>query len=89
MTSVVLACLLLRALGFAAMSVAYHLNGAIPFMYAVPLIGIAFGVFAMTRTDRMRPPAFVSRMWNSLAEMGRRTSERDLARAGALNGDRS
>ena len=87
-TSVVVACLLLRVLGFGAMSVAYHLNGAIPFMYGVPLIGIAFGVYAMTRSERLRPPAFVSGISNSLAEIARRASERDLARAGAISGDR-
>ena len=43
--SVVVACLLLRAGGFAATAVGRNLNGAIPFMYAVPLIGIAFGIY--------------------------------------------
>jgi len=82
--AVVVICLLLRAFGFAAVAVGRNLNGAIPFMYAVPLLGIAFGIFATTRGQRLRVPSFVSAAWESLT---RRAGERAVALAGIREAD--
>ncbi len=85
---VVALCLLLRALGFAATAVAFHVYGAIPIMYAVPLIGIAFGIFAVTRPGGLRVPQIVSRGVETLSALARRVGSRDLAAAGAAGIDR-
>ena len=80
-------CLLLRAFGFAATAVGRNLNGAIPFMYAIPLIGIAFGIYATTRGQRLRVPSFILNAWDFLVALLRRTAERNIALAGVANGD--
>jgi lipopolysaccharide export system permease protein len=89
MATVVGICTLLRAFGFAATAVGRNLNGAVPFMYAVPLIGIAFGIYATTRGQRLRVPAFVLSAWDLLAALLRRAAGRNLALAGVTTGDAS
>jgi lipopolysaccharide export system permease protein len=79
---VVTLCILLRALGFAATAVGRNLGGAIPFMYAVPLIGIAFGIYAITRTERPQIPPFLLAMADKLAALARR----NLGTASAVGG---
>ena len=86
---VILTCLLLRAFGFAAAAVAYHLIGAIPFMYAVPLLGIAFGIYATTRPRRMRVPPPIAWSLDVLSGLARRLRGRDFEGAAALHGGRS
>jgi hypothetical protein len=87
MATVVGICTLLRAFGFAATAVGRNLNGAVPFMYAVPLIGIAFGIYATTRGQRLRVPAFVLSAWDLLAALLRRAAGRNLALASVTTGD--
>lgn len=72
---VVTLCVLLRALGFAATAVGRNLAGAIPFMYAVPLLGIAFGIYAITRSERLQIPPFVLAIGDRLAALRRRNGE--------------
>lgn len=79
---VVAVCVLLRALGFAATAVGRNLGGAIPFMYAVPLIGIAFGIYAITRSERLQIPPFVMALGERLAALRRR----NIGAAGAIAG---
>jgi lipopolysaccharide export system permease protein len=79
---VVALCVLLRALGFAATAVGRNLGGAIPFMYAVPLTGIAFGIFAITRTERLQIPSIVLATGDRLAALARRNAEPASAVAG-------
>jgi lipopolysaccharide export system permease protein len=81
-------CFLLRAGGFAATAVGRNLNGAVPFMYALPLTGIAFGIYATTRGQRLRIPSFVAAGWDALAQFARRAAGRNLALAGIVNGDK-
>lgn len=85
--AVVMTCLLLRAFGFAVTAVGRNLNGAIPFMYAVPLLGIAFGVYATTRGQRLGVPTLVVSFWDGLMALARRMAGRNLALAGAPNSD--
>jgi lipopolysaccharide export system permease protein len=51
--SVVLLCLLFRVAGFAAMAVARQVEGVTVFMYAVPLAGLAFGLYANLHDSRL------------------------------------
>lgn len=85
--AVVVLCLLLRAGGFAATAVGRNLNGAIPFMYGVPLTGIAFGIYATTRGQRLRAPWFVSSLWEGTVALTRRASRRNLALASVVGGE--
>ena len=85
--TVVALCLLLRALGFAATAVGRNLSGALPIMYAVPLTGIALGIYATTRDRRMRVPPFVTALWDGLVGFVRRLAGRNLALAGVVGGD--
>jgi lipopolysaccharide export system permease protein len=79
---VVALCFLLRASGFAATAVGRNLGGAIPFMYAVPLTGIAFGIYAITRSKRLQIPPFVIAMGDRLAALARRNVDPARAVAG-------
>lgn len=50
---VVALCLLLRAAGYGAMSVAREVNAAVPFLYAVPFAGMVFAIYANVRDTRI------------------------------------
>jgi lipopolysaccharide export system permease protein len=63
--AVVLICLALRTAGFAAVAQADAYPAAIVFMYAIPIGGIAFGVYATMRDARLRIPGVVERAWDA------------------------
>lgn len=85
--TVVALCLVLRSLGFAATAVGRNLSVAIPFMYAVPLSGIAFGLYATTYGRRLRAPAAVSSLFDMLAGIARRVGRRNVALTSVVGGD--
>jgi lipopolysaccharide export system permease protein len=74
--AVVLVCSLLRTAGLAVVARADAFAAAIPLMYAVPLSGIAFGIYAMSRDARLRLPGRLERAWDASG----RTVERMLRR---------
>jgi lipopolysaccharide export system permease protein len=80
--AVVALCLLLRALGFAATAIGRNLDAAIPFMYAAPLLGIAFGIYAMTRGQALRVARPLVSLWDGLVALARQMARRNLALAG-------
>lgn len=65
-------CLLLRAGGFAAWGVTRNSSAGVPFMYAVPLAGIAFGLVATMRSARLAMPAPVVAQWDRLRSLSLR-----------------
>jgi lipopolysaccharide export system permease protein len=79
----VVLCLALRAAGFAAVAAAGGTRAAIPFMYAIPLAGIAFGAYATIRDLRLRMPRFVEVVWDAAVRIGLRfaTPRSGLVRA--------
>lgn len=87
MAAVVALCLALRAAGFAATALGRNLSEAVPFMYAVPLTGIIFGVYATTRGRRLRAPSIVAAMWDGFARFGRRAAGRYLTPTSVVDGD--
>ncbi|HWT30333.1 MAG TPA: LPS export ABC transporter permease LptF [Propylenella sp.] len=64
-TAVVLVCLALRIAGFGAVAAAGGTRAAIPFMYLIPLAGIAFGAYATMRDLRLRIPRVVEASWDA------------------------
>jgi lipopolysaccharide export system permease protein len=68
----VLICLALRGAGFAAVGAARGSEAAILLMYLVPLAGIGFGLYAVSRDARMRIPRFVEALWDRAAAAGAR-----------------
>jgi lipopolysaccharide export system permease protein len=86
---VVLSCLALRAAGLGAVAVAGTAGAGIPFMYAIPLGGIAFGVYATVKDVRMRIPRFVESAWDAAARSAQRTLRRFIPQeSGAEGGSR-
>jgi lipopolysaccharide export system permease protein len=82
----VLICLALRGAGFAAVGAARGSEAAIFFMYAVPLAGIGFGLYAIGREARMRIPRFVEVLWDRGVAAGTRMLRRVFPQAGAAGG---
>lgn len=72
----VLACVALRVAGFLATAAAGASAAAIPFLYAIPLGAIAFGVYASLRDSRLRTPGSVERAWDALVRTGQRAAQR-------------
>lgn len=60
----VLFCLSLRVAGFAAAAISDNSIAAIPFLYAIPLTGIALGLAAMILDARLATPRFVEAAWD-------------------------
>lgn len=84
-TAAVLACFVFRVAGFVAGSAAIGSAGALILLYAVPLAGIAFGVYACLRHDRIRMPRAAEIFLETAAKAGRRAvgrlQPREFARA--------
>ncbi len=76
--SIVVLCLLFRAAGYAALSASRNVATAIPFLYAIPLSGIAFGIYANLHDTRawFMPP--VERMADTISDAARRLIGRRL-----------
>lgn len=77
----VLLCVLVRTVGFATAALAGNSAGAIPFLYAVPLSGVALGLFATLLDARLAMPRFLEAALDSIAGAFRR-----LRPAGAAAG---
>lgn len=69
--AVVLACVAMRGAGFAVGAVSRTSAAAIPFLYLVPLVGIAFGVGVIALGAQLRMPRIVESIWDNVAELGR------------------
>ena len=80
--AVVLLCLALRTAGFVAYSVSRNLGEGIPFMYAVPLVGIAFGLYGTIHGSRARSPRLMTAAFDWTADRWRRAAGRSLTLAG-------
>jgi lipopolysaccharide export system permease protein len=85
--TVVVLCLALRTGGFAAHSVSRNLSEGIPFMYAVPLIGIALGLYGTVSARRARAPRLLAAAFGWIVNRGRRAAGRSLTFAGVVAGD--
>jgi lipopolysaccharide export system permease protein len=86
-SAVVALCLALRAAGFATTAIGRNLSAAVPFMYAVPLAGIVFGMYATMRTSRLRTPSVVAAAWDGLVRLSRRATGRSLTLAAMVESD--
>ncbi len=81
-------CIALRAAGFAVASVALNSPAAIPLLYAMPAIGISFGLIAMLFSARLPMPRFVESALDQLSGALRRTFRPRFVAAGAdINGE--
>jgi lipopolysaccharide export system permease protein len=84
---VVALCLALRTAGFAATAVSRNLAAALPFMYAVPAVGIALGAYGTIQGWRLRAPPIVARGLDRLIGRARRAAGRSLTLASVVDGD--
>jgi lipopolysaccharide export system permease protein len=80
---VVLACLGLRAAGYAAMAVGREVNAAIPFLYAIPLAGLAFGTYASLHDTRGWITPWMETRADAIAQAARRIFGRRMTAAEA------
>ena len=71
-------CVILRGAGFGVLATAGANSAALPFLYLVPLAGIAFGLAAFAGNARLRIPYFVERILDRFVA----ALERILARFG-------
>jgi lipopolysaccharide export system permease protein len=78
----VLFCAVLRIAGFATASIGMNFPSAFPFLYAIPLSGIGFGIVAMILDARLPIPRFVESGWDRMIG-ARRGSRPRLAAASA------
>lgn len=85
--AVVVLCLMLRTSGFAAYSVSRNVSAAQPFMYAVPLAGILFGLYGTLVGVRFRAPVVVASTIEWAARHIRRLTGRSLTLASVAGGD--
>lgn len=86
--TVIVLCLALRTGGFAAYSLTRNLDGALPFMYVVPLAGIAFGLYGVMYGTRVWVPAPAMAAFDWLADRLRRAAGHSLSLA-SLTGNES
>lgn len=84
---VVALCLALRTAGFAATAVGRNLSAALPFMYAVPLAGIALGAYGTMQGWRLRAPPIVAAAWDWAVGRARRAAGRSLTLASVVDSD--
>lgn len=78
MVMIAVTCVILRSTGFGVLAVAGANRAALPFLYLVPLAGIAFGIAVFAGNVRLRMPYFMERMLDRLVT----AVERILARFG-------
>jgi lipopolysaccharide export system permease protein len=60
----VLICIALRTSGFAAAALGRNTTAAIPFLYAIPIAGVGFGLAATALDARLPIPGVVERIWD-------------------------
>ena len=85
--AVIVLCLILRAGGFAAAAVARNSKEAVPLLYAIPLTGVVFGLYAIMHGAQLRIPRLIERVWDDLVEAGRRRFRRPLTPAAITRED--
>lgn len=86
--AVVVLCLVFRAGGFAAMAVSRSVEGAVPFMYGIPLVGIAIGIYVTGRTSAPQAPPLVAAMLQDFGRFGLRRFTRFLPSVGSAGVER-
>jgi lipopolysaccharide export system permease protein len=79
--AVVLVCVVFRVGGFAAFSVGRSLSGAVPFLYAVPVAGLAFGLYAIFHDTRTWTTPALERAVDAIARAGQRLISRYVGQA--------
>jgi len=84
--AVVSICLIFRTGGFAAFTIGRQFGAAIPFLYAIPLAGLAFGVYANLRDTRAWITPRLDVIADMIARIGKRISGRELTPAGLSDG---
>ncbi len=82
-TACVMLCIALRTAGFAVAAIGTKSTAAIPFLYAIPLFGIAFGLAATMLDARLQAPRFLEAAWERAGRALRRRERSDLAEVGA------
>ena len=85
--AVVAFCVALRTAGFAATAVGRNSSAALPFLYAVPLAGIALGAYGTMQGWRLRAPRIVAMAWDWAVGRARRAAGRSLTLASVVDGD--
>jgi lipopolysaccharide export system permease protein len=83
---VVAFCAALRGAGFTATAVSRNFEAGLPFLYAVPLVGIAFGAYGTIQGWRLRAPRVVAGLWNSAILGAQRIARRSPALASTAEG---
>jgi lipopolysaccharide export system permease protein len=78
MAMIVTTCIILRGAGFGILATAGASRAALPFLYLIPLAGIAFGTAAFAGNARLRIPNFMERIPDRIIT----APERFLARFG-------
>jgi lipopolysaccharide export system permease protein len=79
--AVVVLCLALRTGGFIAYSVSRNVSEGIPFMYAVPLVGIVFGFYGTVHGSRARAPRLMTSAFDWIVGRWRQVAGRFLTLA--------
>ena len=82
---VVALCLTLRIAGFAAVAVSRNFGAGLPFLYAVPLAGIALGAYGTIQGWRLRAPRVVAKAWDRAIAYARRVAGGSLTLASAVD----
>jgi lipopolysaccharide export system permease protein len=74
--TVIAICVLLRGAGFAVVAAVNSSQALIPALYAVPLLGMAAGLFTLASNARLRMPRFAETIsdiaWNAYRNIGDR-----------------
>jgi lipopolysaccharide export system permease protein len=83
----VLICTALRTGGFAAAAIGNNSTAAVPFLYAIPLAGIVFGLAATLLDARLTIPRYVEVVWDRVVRLIRRPSSADLVAVGGGFGE--
>lgn len=86
--TVIVLCLALRTGGFAAFSLSRNLAGAVSGLYAVPLLGIALGLYGVIYGTRVWVPAPLVAAADWIGGRIRRGGERSVSLAGVGGGER-
>jgi lipopolysaccharide export system permease protein len=86
--SAVLLCVSLRVAGIVAVQVTRGSSFAAPFMYLIPMLGIAIGGYAAMRDTAPHVPRPVAALWNAASTAGLRLLRPTLAQAGLAGTDR-
>jgi lipopolysaccharide export system permease protein len=77
----------LKAAGFATTAVARNVGAAVPFLYAIPIAGLIFGLYATLSDARLRMPTSIEIAADEAMRLGRRLFRRLMPGIEATSGE--